>query len=116
MSDQFIFDETKYIEYSAYCIGEYIKWGDYDWLRQTMIHRQPLRGSQKSKVKSQATVNQMFLEDIDYQDSIGTTRTADTRCQLSCILLELRQAYIVLHRYSYMELFDLITSTGKFEA
>nr|AVH79557.1 hypothetical protein [Stigonema sp. PCC 9446] len=60
MSDQFIFDETKHIEYSAYCIGEYIKWGDCDWLRQTMIDRQ-------------ATVNQMFLEDLDHQDSIGTT-------------------------------------------
>ncbi|MBR8833150.1 MAG: hypothetical protein DSM106950_03655 [Stigonema ocellatum SAG 48.90 = DSM 106950] len=68
MSDQFIFDETKHIEYSAYCIGEYIKWGDCDWLRQTMIDRQ-------------ATVNQMFLEDIDHQDSIGTTilRTQDAK-------------------------------------
>jgi hypothetical protein len=60
MSDQFIFDETKHIEYSAYCIGEYMKWGDRAWLRETMIHRQ-------------ATVNQMFLEDIDYQDCLGTT-------------------------------------------
>jgi hypothetical protein len=60
MSDQFIFDETKHVEYSAYCIGEYMKWGDRQWLRETTIYRQ-------------GTVNQMFLEDLDSQDSLGTT-------------------------------------------
>ena len=60
MSDQFIFDETKHIEYSAYCMGEYMKWGDCDWLREKTIHRQ-------------LSVNEMFPVSVDNDDSIGTT-------------------------------------------
>lgn len=60
MSDQFIFDETKHIEYSAYCMAEYMKWGDFDWLRENTIHRQ-------------GTVNEMFPVGVDNDDSIGTT-------------------------------------------
>ena len=60
MSDLFIYDETKHIEYSAYCIGNYIQQGDREWVREMMIYRQK-------------TVNEMFLTDIELENSVGTT-------------------------------------------
>ncbi len=54
MSDGLIHDETKHIEYSAYCIEEYIKRGNSEWVRQMMIDRQ-------------ASVNQMCLEDVELE-------------------------------------------------
>jgi len=60
MSDLLIFDETKHIEYSGYCIGRYIEQGHESWVREMMIYRQK-------------TVNEMFLEDLELADSVGTT-------------------------------------------
>ncbi|HLP89055.1 MAG TPA: hypothetical protein VK184_10755 [Nostocaceae cyanobacterium] len=59
MSDVFIYDETKHIEYSSYCIGKYIQQGNTNWVKQTMIERQK-------------TINEMFLQDIELE-SLGTT-------------------------------------------
>jgi hypothetical protein len=60
MSDMLIYDETKHIEYSGYCIGKYIELGNYSWVREMMIYRQK-------------TVNEMFLEDVELERSVGTT-------------------------------------------
>lgn len=60
MSDLLIYDETKHIEYSAYCIGKYIEQGHSSWVREMMIDRQK-------------TINEMFLEDIELENSVGTT-------------------------------------------
>jgi hypothetical protein len=58
MSDQFIYDETQHIAYSAHCIGEYYQYGDRDWLKEQMINRQ-------------ATVNNLFLEETESPDDLG---------------------------------------------
>ncbi len=60
MSDVFIYDETKHIEYSAYCIGKYIQQGNQEWVREMMISRQQ-------------SVNEMFLTDVELENSVGTT-------------------------------------------
>ena len=60
MSDLLIYDETKHIEYSAYCIGKYMEQSDDAWVREMMIYRQK-------------TVNEMFLEDVELENSVGTT-------------------------------------------
>ncbi len=60
MSDLFIYDETKHVEYSAYCIGKYIQQGNQEWVREMMICRQQ-------------TVNEMFLTDVELENSLGTT-------------------------------------------
>ncbi|MDJ0737016.1 MAG: hypothetical protein QNJ47_23600 [Nostocaceae cyanobacterium] len=60
MSDLFIYDETKHVEYSAYCIGKYIQQGNQEWVREMMIYRQQ-------------TVNEMFLTDVELENSLGTT-------------------------------------------
>ncbi|HAX76003.1 MAG TPA: hypothetical protein DCY88_09240 [Cyanobacteria bacterium UBA11372] len=60
MSDMFIYDETKHVEYSAYCIGKYMEGSNREWVRDRMIYRQQ-------------TVNEMFLEDIELENSVGTT-------------------------------------------
>lgn len=60
MSDLFIYDETKHVEYSAYCIGKYIQEGNQEWVRDMMIHRQK-------------TVNEMFITDVELENSVGTT-------------------------------------------
>ncbi|BAY22134.1 hypothetical protein NIES2100_18970 [Calothrix sp. NIES-2100] len=67
MSDLLIYDETKHIEYSGYCIGKYMEQGDAcggrslrTWVREMMIYRQK-------------TVNEMFLEDVELESSVGKT-------------------------------------------
>lgn len=60
MSDLFIYDETKHVEYSAYCIGKYIQEGNQEWARDMMIYRQK-------------TVNEMFITDVELENSVGTT-------------------------------------------
>lgn len=60
MSDVLIYDETKHIEYSGYCIGKYIEQGNESWVRETMIYRQQ-------------TINEMFLEDVELENSVGRT-------------------------------------------
>ncbi len=58
MSDKFISDESNHIGYSAYCIEEYIKQGNRDWVREMMIRRQ-------------ASVNEFCLEKIDLEQVKG---------------------------------------------
>jgi len=60
MSNLFIYDETKHVEYSAYCIGEFIKEGNCEWVREKII-------------QSQQTINEMFLIDTETDHSLGTT-------------------------------------------
>jgi len=60
MSDVLIYDETKHIEYSAYCIGKYIEAGHESWVREMMIYRQQ-------------TINEMFLEGVELENSVGKT-------------------------------------------
>ena len=60
MSDLLIYDETKHIDYSAYCIGKYMEQSDDAWVREMMIYRQK-------------TVTEMFLEDVELENSVGTT-------------------------------------------
>jgi ribonucleotide reductase beta subunit family protein with ferritin-like domain len=59
MSDVLIFDETKHIEYSSYCIGKYIQQGHKEWVRERMLEQQ-------------YTINEMFLEDVEWE-SLGKT-------------------------------------------
>lgn len=54
MSEILIHDEAKHIEYSAYCIEDYIKRGNREWVRQMMIDRQ-------------ASVNQISLEEVELE-------------------------------------------------
>ena len=54
MCDILIHDETKHIEYSAYCIEDYIKRGNREWVREMMIDRQ-------------ASVNQICLEEVEVE-------------------------------------------------
>lgn len=60
MCDLLIYDETKHIEYSAYCINKYMEQGNESWVRQMIIDRQK-------------TVNDMFLEGVELENSFGTT-------------------------------------------
>jgi hypothetical protein len=58
MSDQFIYDETQHIAYSAHCICEYYQCGDQDWLKEQMIERQE-------------TVNNLFFKETENPDDLG---------------------------------------------
>ena len=58
MSDKFISDESNHIGYSAYCIEEYIKQGNRDWVREMMI-------------RGQGSVNEFCLEKIELENVTG---------------------------------------------
>ncbi len=54
MSEILVHDELKHIEYSAYCIEDYIQRGNRNWIREMMIERQ-------------ASVNQVCLEEVELE-------------------------------------------------
>lgn len=60
MSNLLIYDETKHIEYSGYCIGKYMQQGNCSWVREMLILRQK-------------TINKMFLENVELENSLGKT-------------------------------------------
>jgi hypothetical protein len=60
MSDLLIYDETKHIEYSAYCISKYMEQGHESWVQEMMINRQN-------------TINEMFLEGVELEKNMGAT-------------------------------------------
>jgi hypothetical protein len=68
MSDLLIYDETKHIEYSAYCIGKYMESDRF----QPCAERNRA-AAREMMISRQKTVNEMFLEDVELSSSVGTT-------------------------------------------